>query len=242
MARIYRREIDDDNHFLARRQREFRQAADALAEAWSAIEAVQRIALIGSVARPLWKELPRFGRYRRAGIELWHECKDLDLAIWLSGLAEAVGVNRRFVAKWLKARDEGGRRGRRPGEQPWLSEAEGARIKKLITDRCPDQLKLPFALWTHEAVRALIERETGHRLSLQAVSVYLQRWGFSAQRPKHRATERREPEVEAWLESAYPAIVKRAKAEKAEIHWGDETGLSNQANTAGASRRRARRR
>lgn len=151
--------------------------------------------------------------------------------------AKAVGVNRRFVAKWLKARDEGGdaaleggRRGRRPGEQSWLSEAEGARIRKLITDRCPDQLKLPFALWTREAVRELIERETGHRLSLQAVSVYLQRWGFTAQRPKHRATERREPEVQAWLENDYPAIVKRAKAEAAEIHWGDETGLSNQAN------------
>ena len=91
--------------------------------------------------------------------------------------AAAVGVNRRFVAKWLKARDEGGdaaleggRRGRRPGEQLWLSEAEGARIRKLITDRCPDQLKLPFALWTREAVRVLIERESGHRLSLQAVS------------------------------------------------------------------------
>ena len=28
----------------------------------------------------------------------------------------------------------------------------------------------------------------------------------------------------------YPAIAKRAKAEKAEIQWADETGLSNQAN------------
>jgi hypothetical protein len=94
MARISQREIDEDNHFLARRHREFRQAADALAGAWSAIEAVQRIALIGSVARPLWKELPRFGRYRRAGIELWHECKDLDLAVWLSGLEDLSRLNR----------------------------------------------------------------------------------------------------------------------------------------------------
>ncbi len=70
MAHISRREIDDDNQSLIRRHQEFRQAADALAEAWSSIEAVQRIALIGSVARPLWKELPRIGRYRRAGIEL----------------------------------------------------------------------------------------------------------------------------------------------------------------------------
>lgn len=151
--------------------------------------------------------------------------------------AAAVGVNRRFVGKWLKARAagglaalEGGRRGRRPGEQLALQERDAARIRRLITDRCPDQLKLPFALWTREAVRTLIEREMGVVLSLQAVSLYLQRWGFTAQRPMHRATERRASEIRQWLEVDYPAIAARAKAEKAEIHWGDETGLSNQAN------------
>lgn len=151
--------------------------------------------------------------------------------------AAAVGVNRRFVGKWLKARAaggdaalEGGRRGRRPGEQMALGERAAARIRRLITDKCPDQLKLPFALWTREAVRELIERETGVRLSLQAVSVYLKRWGFTAQRPVHRALERREPEIERWLAADYPAIAERARAEGGEIHWADETGLSNQAN------------
>jgi hypothetical protein len=32
------------------------------------------------------------------------------------------------------------------------------------------------------------------------------------------------------LSHEYPAIVKRAKKEAAEIHWADETGISNQAN------------
>jgi hypothetical protein len=45
-----------------------------------------------------------------------------------------------------------------------------------------------------------------------------------------RATERKEPAIEAWLANDYPAIVKRAKREKAKIQWADETGLSNQAN------------
>ena len=152
--------------------------------------------------------------------------------------AAAVGVNRRFVSKWLKAREtsgdaglEGGRRGRRPGEQLALQENDAARIRRLITDKCPDTVEAcPFALWTREAVRALIEHETGIRLSLQAVSLYLKRWGFTAQRPMRRAIERREPEVRQWLETDYPAIVKRAKAENAEIYWADETGLSNQAN------------
>ena len=33
-----------------------------------------------------------------------------------------------------------------------------------------------------------------------------------------------------WLQADDPKIKKRARQEGAEIHWGDETGLSNQAN------------
>ncbi|HKJ62264.1 MAG TPA: hypothetical protein VKA94_09775, partial [Hyphomicrobiales bacterium] len=66
--------------------------------------------------------------------------------------AAAVGVNRRFVGKWVEAEKRagapallGGRRGRQPGEQKALSADEETKIRKLIPDRCPDQLKLPFA-------------------------------------------------------------------------------------------------
>src|SRR3954467_14992180 len=54
--------------------------------------------------------------------------------------------------------------------------------------------------------------------------------GFTPQRPRKRATERHEPTVQRWLEHDYPAIVKRATTEDADIHWGDECGVSNQAN------------
>jgi transposase len=96
--------------------------------------------------------------------------------------------------------------------------------------RCPDQLKLPFALWTREAVGQLIERKTGLRLSLTAIGTYLSAWGLTPQKPVRRATERNEPAIQAWMKRDYPAIAKRARKEKAEIHWSDETGVSNQAN------------
>jgi transposase len=151
--------------------------------------------------------------------------------------AAAVGVNRRFVGGRVKtarrfgdAALAGGRRGRRPGEQKALSPSQERKIRRLITDRCPDQLRLPSALWTRGAVGALIAREAGVRLSASALGRSLRAWGFTAQRPARRATERREPEVRAWLRHEYPAIAARAKAEGAEIHWADETGLSNQAN------------
>ena len=44
---------------------------------------INAIALTGSAARLLWKEVPRFREYRRRGIEVWHECSDVDLVIWL---------------------------------------------------------------------------------------------------------------------------------------------------------------
>jgi transposase len=151
--------------------------------------------------------------------------------------ADAVEVNPRFVGTWVTAVERsgeaalaGGRRGRRPDEQKALSPKQETRIKCLITGKCPDDLDLPFALWTREAVGMLIERETDMRLSRSTIGSYLRSWGFTPQRPRKRATERHEPAVQAWLDRDYPAIVKRAKAEDAEIHWGGETGVSNQAN------------
>ena len=71
-------------------------------------------------------------------------------------------------------------RGRRPGEQKALTWEEEAKIRKLVTDKCPDQLKLPFALWTREAVAVLIERKTVKRLSLKVVGRYLASWGMAS--------------------------------------------------------------
>src|SRR5512144_2518437 len=107
----------------------------------------------------------------------------------------------------------GRRRGRRPGEQKALSAAQEEGLRCLIARGCPDQFGLSFALWTRQAVRALIARETGVWLSLSVVGRYLRAWGFTAQRPARRATERREGAVRAWLESTYPAIARKAKAQ-----------------------------
>src|SRR4051812_34790970 len=151
--------------------------------------------------------------------------------------AEAVGVNRRFVGQWVKAAAQSGeavlagrRRGRRPGEQKALSAAQEARLRGLIARGCPDQVGLSFTLWTRQAVRALIARETGVWLALPVVGRYLRAWGFTAQRPMRRATERRDEAVREWLTNTYPDIARKAKAQGCEIQWADETGLSNQAN------------
>jgi len=69
---------------MLRQQHDFRWAADVVTDALMTFEEVEAVAVIGSVAKPLWKEVPRFSAFRRAGIKIWHECKDLDLAVWIS--------------------------------------------------------------------------------------------------------------------------------------------------------------
>ena len=97
--------LNQDNAHLLRTQRHFRRAADVIADAWSSFPQVVAIAVIGSVAKALWKEVPRFAPYRRRGIPLWHECKDLDLALWLDDLS-GLGDLRRAKAAALQAEHE----------------------------------------------------------------------------------------------------------------------------------------
>ena len=57
------------------------------------------------------------------------------------------------------------------------------------------------------------------------MAITIKQWGFTPQKPVRRAYERNEKKVKEWMTETYPAIAKKAKAEGAEIHWGDETGV-----------------
>ncbi|GLS18906.1 hypothetical protein GCM10007874_19230 [Labrys miyagiensis] len=102
-----RAKIEEQNRYLLARQRQFRQAADVVAKAWIPFAEVEAIAVIGSVAKALWKEVPRFSEFRRAGIEVWHECQDLDLALWLSSQSR-LGQLRKAAANALRQAYEAG--------------------------------------------------------------------------------------------------------------------------------------
>ena len=140
------------------------------------------------------------------------------------------GVGRTSVHNWLKAYQKGGdaslkahKRG--PKRQSRLAGHQAATIVRLVTDRCPDQLKLPFALWTRDAVRQLIEERYGISISVWTVGRYLKRWGFTPQKPLRRAYEQDPEAVQKWLEQDYPAIRRQARTEGAQIHWADEMGM-----------------
>ena len=120
--------------------------------------------------------------------------------------------------------------GRLVGVLRTLSESRERGIRRLIIDHTidhtPDRLKMNFALWTRQAVRLLIQERCEVRLTPhQGVALYLHRWGFTPQKPIERGHEQPPAAVRRWLNVHDPHIEQRAKAEGAEIHRADETGL-----------------
>jgi len=149
--------------------------------------------------------------------------------------AEAVGASRQTVNRWLQRHTASGEDalldGRRVSArkgQGLLTASEAVRVQGWITDKCPEQLTLPYALWTSGVVRELIRRRLGKELGLSTVQLYLSRWGFTPQKPLSRATQRSDTAIARWLDTDYPKLALKAKREKALIYWGDETGISNQ--------------
>lgn len=151
-------------------------------------------------------------------------------------VAELFGVTRQAVGKWVKAHREGGSRrlaarakGRPKGRalEPW----QAAQTVRAVADRRPEQLKLPFYLWTRESVAELIRQRYGISLSVWTVGRYLKDWGLTPQKPMRRAFEQNPQAVERWLNEEYPAIRAQAKREKAEIYWGDEMGVRSDHQT-----------
>jgi transposase len=151
-------------------------------------------------------------------------------------VAAILGVRPESVSRWFDAYQRAGldalpgnRTGRPIGSGRRLSPAQEGRLEALVVVTTPADHHIAAGLWTRAAVRQLILQEYGVRLPIRTVGEYLLRWGLTPQRPVRHATRQDPEEVRRWLEEQYPALVARAKAEGAEIHWGDETGVQSQA-------------
>jgi len=143
---------------------------------------------------------------------------------------EYFGLSRSGVEKIWKQYKQGGKRailekkrGIRGGKK--INGKQADEIRRLIKDKLPDQLKLPYGLWTREAVQQLICDKYGIELSRWQVGRYLKSWGYTPQKPIRKAFEQKPEQVKQWLDKEYPAIKKRAARQKATIYFGDETGM-----------------
>jgi len=149
--------------------------------------------------------------------------------------AKVVGVSRQEVNSWCRKYEKSGwdalkakKRGRKPDDQKALAPWQCATIVNLICDHMPDQLKLPFVLWTRAAVRDLVEQRFEITLSLVTIGNYLKGWGMTAQKPIRKAYQQNSKALERWKNEEYPTIKQRAKKEGAVIFWTDEGKVTNE--------------
>lgn len=120
--------------------------------------------------------------------------------------------------------------GRKVNSQMVLSAQEQKEIRQTIIGKAPNQLKMEGFLWTLAKISQYIWKTYRKRVSVRCLSNYMKRWGLTCQRPTKRAYGQDIARIEQFKKEEYPAIAKRAKAEKADIYWGDEVGVSNREN------------
>ena len=156
--------------------------------------------------------------------------KLLKTQMTIKEIAQIVGVHPSRIDDWRSKYNKGGKRGisigqrgRKRGANKSLSAEQEQQIIRQLIDKNPKQLQFKFALWTREAVKHLIKHELDIDMPISTVGHYLKKWEFTSKKPIKRAYERKDANTQKWLNEEYPKIKKQAKAEGAEIWWGDET-------------------
>ena len=180
--------------------------------------------------------------YQKASAEQVFAVKKQIIRLWKSGkktdeIKDIVGMCIDTVRRTIHAYKEGGieairprKEGRPVGSCMSLTNEQSKEIQRLIIDKDPDQLKMPFALWTRKAVKELIKNKYNIDMPIRTVGEYLKRWGFTPQKPEKMSRHQNTAAVNKWLDEEYPAVKAQAKREDALIFWMDETAVQNCSN------------
>lgn len=148
-------------------------------------------------------------------------------------IAAILGVRPETASRWWsdyrregEAGLPGGRTGRPPGVGRILSPEQERQLQSWITDHAPEELGVGAATWTRPAIRELIRARFGVAVAVRTVGLYLERWGFTPQRPRRRSRKADPEEVERRKNEEFPPIERRSEREDAQLRFADETGAA----------------
>lgn len=154
-----------------------------------------------------------------------------------SEAARTFHVSRQSVNTWFNnakkhgLKDLAAKKRGRPAQKGKLLPWQAALLVHLILSKGPNDLGMPWSLWTRQAVAVFIERRFNVHLTVWTVGRMLRKWKMTPQKPARRAYEQQPEAVKKWLNEEYPRIVRLAKKENADIHWGDQTGFRSDHQT-----------
>jgi transposase len=146
-------------------------------------------------------------------------------------VAASFGMHRSWAYK-IRAQARGRGRGARvlrsskgTGRPRKLTPAQEQQVLRWINGKNPQQYGFDFGLWTRNLVRELVQAKYGVTLSLASIGAMLARLNLTPQKPLQRAYQRDPEAIERWQRDTYPAIVRQARQENADIFFWDESGF-----------------
>jgi len=108
-------------------------------------------------------------------------------------VAEICECTIRHVQKTWKKYQDGGIKGieavemgRPKGKLCKLNGEQESALKKLITDKTPNEAGLSGHLWGRREVSELVKKQYGIEMPVTTMGDYLARWNFTPQRPKKK--------------------------------------------------------
>ena len=146
-----------------------------------------------------------------------------------AAVAASFGLHRGWGYKVLaKAKGRGTRAllsTKGTGRPRTLTVAQERQVFRWVNGKNPRQYGFDFGLWTRQIVRELVAQKFEVSLSLASIGALLARVGLTPQKPLQQAYRRDPLAVAHWQQETYPAIVRKAKRDKAEIYFWDESGF-----------------
>jgi len=146
-------------------------------------------------------------------------------------VAASFGLHRSWAYK-IQAAVRGRGRGlkvlrarRATGRPRTLTPAQERQVFRWVHGKSPLQYGFDFGLWTRQLVQALITERFGVALSLASIGALLARLDLTVQKPLQRAYQRDPAAITAWQRERYPALVKQAHKDGADIAFWDESGF-----------------
>jgi transposase len=144
-------------------------------------------------------------------------------------IAAALGVTEGAVSQWLAAARHGGRdaltsRTDRRGVAPKLT-PEQVRLIPDFLGHGAEAYGFRGEVWTCARVAGVLYEEFGVSYGAGQVSRLLKRLGWTPQVPITRAIQRDEAMIERWRVETWPALKEKARRERRELVFVDESGF-----------------